>query len=411
MSEVRWEALQEPWLALALQLEPWGPLGDGEEERRRQLVAFYQALVRAVDGELQGLYEVLEAWVAHLPQPEEGEEAGELVVLTLCVRLEQVTREVLQRYVDEATCTQALARLGAVWTAVTAFAARREFAERLRRLQTHWEQVRQDKERLEQAKSTFISVAAHELRTPLTLIEGYTAMLQEQVSHRADLVPLLEGIRRGVRRMQEIINDLVDLSQIYAHQLEIAYQPVWLNRILYALADDLAPVLEERNLTLEVRPFPGSNVMFLGDPERLRQVFYNLLTNAIKYTPDGGRITVDGRLLPGFVEVTVSDTGIGIAPEDQEHIFERFTRLGNPLTHSSSKTRFKGGGPGLGLPIAKGIVEAHGGTIWVESEGYDEVRCPGSTFHVLLPLRQEPPGTEDNTRERLREIARHLRGE
>jgi signal transduction histidine kinase len=131
--------------------------------------------------------------------------------------------------------------------------------------------------------------------------------------------------------------------------------------------------------------------MLFGDPERLYQAFRNILNNAIKFTPDGGNITVDGRTLPGFQEVTVADTGIGISAKDQEAIFEKFGQLGNVSLHSSGKTKFKGGGPGLGLPIAKGIVEAHGGTIWVESAGHDEKDCPGSTFHVLLPIRTESP--------------------
>lgn len=131
--------------------------------------------------------------------------------------------------------------------------------------------------------------------------------------------------------------------------------------------------------------------MLFGDPERLYQAFRNILSNAIKYTPDGGKVTVGGRLLPGFIEVTITDTGIGISAEDQETIFEKFSQLGNASLHSSGKTKFKGGGPGLGLPIARGIVEAHGGAIWVESDGHDEKCCPGSTFHVLLPIRTEPP--------------------
>ena len=116
-----------------------------------------------------------------------------------------------------------------------------------------------------------------------------------------------------------------------------------------------------------------------------------MLLNAVKYTPDGGTITIAGRQLPGFVEVTITDTGIGIDLEDQGRIFEKFGQLGAVQQHSSGKTKFKGGGPGLGLPITKGIIEAHGGTIWVESEGYDEVNTPGSTFHILLPLRTSPP--------------------
>jgi signal transduction histidine kinase len=92
--------------------------------------------------------------------------------------------------------------------------------------------------------------------------------------------------------------------------------------------------------------------------------------------------------------VIIRDTGIGISAEDQALIFNKFSRRGNIALHSSGKTKFKGGGPGLGLHIAKGIIESHGGAIWVESEGYDEKKCPGSTFHILIPARSEPPDAE-----------------
>jgi signal transduction histidine kinase len=100
---------------------------------------------------------------------------------------------------------------------------------------------------------------------------------------------------------------------------------------------------------------------------------------------------IDGRRLSGFIEVTVADTGIGISAEDQATIFEKFGQLGRVDLHSSGKTKFKGGGPGLGLPIARGILEAHGGSIWVQSEGHDEIRNPGSTFHILIPARAQSP--------------------
>jgi signal transduction histidine kinase len=123
----------------------------------------------------------------------------------------------------------------------------------------------------------------------------------------------------------------------------------------------------------------------------MMQAVRNVINNAIKFTPDGGMITIDGRTLAGFIEVTISDTGIGISADDQTTIFEKFGQLGRVDLHSSGKTKFKGGGPGLGLPIARGILDAHGGSIWVESEDYDEIRHPGSTFHILIPARTESP--------------------
>jgi signal transduction histidine kinase len=247
---------------------------------------------------------------------------------------------------------------------------------------------------LEKSKSDFISVAAHELKTPLTLIEGYASMLQDLVP-KGDGVEqteiYLKGIKTGTTRLREIVDDMIDVSLIDNNMLTLNYQPTWLNRIISLVRRELNQALMQRHQSLIIQEFPGSDIMFFADGERLYQAFRNVLANAIKYTPDGGRIIVDGRLLPGFVETIIQDTGIGIAPEDQTKIFEKFGRLGSVSTHSTGKIKFKGGGPGLGLSITKGIINAHGGTIWVESSGYDEKNCPGSTFHILLPLRTTSP--------------------
>jgi signal transduction histidine kinase len=122
--------------------------------------------------------------------------------------------------------------------------------------------------------------------------------------------------------------------------------------------------------------------------------FSQLINNAIKYTPDGGHIEITGQVHAEssglFVEVTVEDNGIGIDQDDQHRIFDKFYRTGDLMKHSTGKTKFKGAGPGLGLSLVKGIVDAHSGRVWVESRGHDEEACPGSSFHVLLPVR--PPG-------------------
>jgi signal transduction histidine kinase len=164
--------------------------------------------------------------------------------------------------------------------------------------------------------------------------------------------------------------------------------------MLEALSIELAVTIEKRRQTLEIKSFDGSKQWLYVDPVRIMQAIRNILNNAIKYTPDGGKITIDGRTLPGLVEVTIADTGIGISLENQGAIFEKFGQLGDIDLHSSGKTKFKGGGPGLGLPISRGILEAHGGAVWVESDGYDEVNCPGATFHVLIPIRTESPETK-----------------
>jgi signal transduction histidine kinase len=246
-------------------------------------------------------------------------------------------------------------------------------------------------ERVDRSKSNFVSVAGHEFKTPLTLVEGYAAMLSDSLLPEEEgLHQLLQGIHNGTRRLRELVDDMIDVSMLDNNLMSLNFQPVWLSRSLNLLKADCQQIVGQRQQMLEVRSFAGADELFFADPERLYQALRNIISNAIKYTPDGGHITIDGRMMPGFIEVTVTDTGIGIAPENQDAIFEKFGQLGDVSLHSSGKTKFKGGGPGLGLPIAKGIIEAHGGTIWVESEGYDEFHCPGTTFHILLPERSQP---------------------
>ena len=271
-------------------------------------------------------------------------------------------------------------------------AANLEIELRIDHITSELEKARDVLERLDKSKSDFISIAAHELKTPLTLIEGYAAMLEEQIKQSpGQAEPMLRGIDNGTRRLQEIIDDMIDVSLIDNNLLALNFQPVWLNRLLDVISQEVDQTVSDRNLKLTVRHFPGSEEMFFADAERMYQALRNVVQNAIKFTPDGGSILIDGRILPGFVEVIIQDTGIGIDVENHTKIFEKFGRLGSVSLHSSGKTKFKGGGPGLGLPITKGIIEAHGGAIWVESDGYDEVRCPGTTFHLLIPLRKEPP--------------------
>jgi signal transduction histidine kinase len=165
-------------------------------------------------------------------------------------------------------------------------------------------------------------------------------------------------------------------------------------QMLEALRLEVEETLKHRKLTMDIKSFNGSKQWIYVDHTRLMQAIRNIINNAIKFTPDGGTITIDGRTLPSFIEVTITDTGIGISHDDQAIIFEKFGQLGRVDLHSSGKTKFKGGGPGLGLPIARGILEVHGGSIWVESTGYDEKSCPGSTFHVMIPARTESPDSE-----------------
>ncbi|HUH98490.1 MAG TPA: HAMP domain-containing sensor histidine kinase [Anaerolineales bacterium] len=269
--------------------------------------------------------------------------------------------------------------------------ARLEMEARVAYITNELIEVRQTLEKLDRSKSNFISVAAHELKTPLTLIEGYAAMMRDQVTQngKSQIDTLLGGVNTGINRLHEIIDDMIDVSLIDNDLLSLNLQPIWIGQLLELLNRELQAAIQERHQRLEIRNFAGSETWIYADSERLYQALKNVIANAIKFTPDQGGITIDGRSLPGFIEITVADTGIGISAENQTQIFEKFGQIGHVNLHSSGKTKFKGGGPGLGLPITRGIIEAHGGTIWVESPGYDEEKCPGSTFHILLPIRTE----------------------
>lgn len=212
-----------------------------------------------------------------------------------------------------------------------------------------------------------------------------------QQGKATNLDSLLVGMNTGIDRLRSIVDDMIDVSMIDNNLLQLNFQPMQISQMVDALCLEIEETIRSRKLTMDIKDFTGNKEWIYMDAPRIMQALRNVINNAIKYTPDGGTITIDGRSLPGFVEVTVSDTGIGISVEGQAVIFEKFGQLGRVDLHSSGKTKFKGGGPGLGLPIARGILEAHGGSIWVESPGHDEFQHPGSTFHILIPARTESP--------------------
>jgi signal transduction histidine kinase len=319
-------------------------------------------------------------------------ELGQNNLTRLLNKMISITNEVVREALSKSEALDLLVELIPIYTYCLEKAARMETESQIAYISEELVSVQRQLELLDKSKSNFISVTAHELKTPLTLIEGYTTMMGEMFNETGEkkFDDLVLGMNKGVNRLREIIDDIIDVSLIDNHLMSLNFQKLWIGHILKLLKSDLKNTLDKRKQKLIVKKFSGSDLHIYADPERLYQATRNVLANAIKFTPDKGKITVDGRVLPGFLEVTVADNGIGIEPEYQLAIFEKFAQVGKPNLHSSSKTKFKGGGPGLGLPIARGIIEAHGGTIWVESEGYDEQTCPGSTFHILLPIRTEP---------------------
>jgi len=200
---------------------------------------------------------------------------------------------------------------------------------------------------------------------------------------------LLQSIADAVQRLSQVFDEIRNVSLIDSERLDLAFAPLPLGSLVRRVIRNLRNFGPERDLTIEVRGLE-SLPMLHGDEKRLYQAIWNVISNAMKYTPDGGRITIEGRMLEdAMVDLVVRDTGVGISPEDVERIFERFYVLEDTSFHHSSKTAFRGGGLGLGLTVARGIVEAHGGKIWAESEGHDEEALPGSTFHILLPIEPE----------------------
>lgn len=245
----------------------------------------------------------------------------------------------------------------------------------------------------EEAKSNFISVASHELRTPLTVIHSYTQMLQTLPAFQDDEMAreLLTGMAKGVERLKDIINDMVSVVRVELAQATFELKPVSLRSIIKSVYSRYASIAAERDISLTCNT-PNDLPMVNGDAEQLESAIGRIVGNAIKYTPDHGQVTIVASLLDkqagdvqSFIQLMVADTGVGIALDKQKLIFEKFGTASNVALHSTSKTRFMGGGAGLGLAIAKGVVESHNGRIWVESDGYDPEGLPGSKFFVLLP--------------------------
>lgn len=276
-----------------------------------------------------------------------------------------------------------------------AFAGQAAIALQNARLYNELAEAYHNLEILDRTKSRFIEVVAHELRTPLTIIKGYSQALFSDPSTRSNpqVGPYLDGILRGIDRMHETVNDMLAVTKIDAQELKLRRKPTLLSIVAGEAASKFDAAMQERNLTLNLDGLKGLPPIE-ADSDLILKAFQHLVMNAIKYTPDGGSITITGTLdEPGqAVEVVVRDTGIGIDPAQHQVIFEKFYQGGEVAQHSSGRTKFKGGGPGLGLAIARGIVVAHGGRIWVESPGCDEQTCPGSEFHVRLPL--PTPGQE-----------------
>ncbi len=240
-------------------------------------------------------------------------------------------------------------------------------------------------EKLDKTKSDFITIASHELRTPLTIVNANNRMLMadDDIQKNSYLQKRINGIDDAVTRMETVVGSMLDMAKIDNQSFGLYFVSMNVTMLVRIVGQQLSKAAAERNIKITIEPMQLPNIM--GDMEALHKVFHHIIINAIKYTPDNGHILIKGRKVDTAVEISIADTGIGIAPDLHTVIFDKFYQTGEVMLHSSGQTTFKGGGSGLGLAIAKGIVEGHNGRLWVESDGYDEKVYPGSVFYVLLP--------------------------
>ena len=255
------------------------------------------------------------------------------------------------------------------------YEAARQAAEEREQLLESERAARSEAERMSAMKDTFLATLSHELRTPLSAILGWSQVLRLRADDPAEVREGLQTIERNARVQIQLIEDLLDMSRITSGKLRLDVQPVEPVSFVEAAISTVAPGAEAKGVRIEKFLDPACGPIS-GDPNRLQQVAWNLLANAVKFTPKGGKVQVRLERVNSHIELSVSDTGIGIRPEFLQHVFERFRQ------DDASTTR-KFGGLGLGLSIVKHLVELHGGTVRVASPGENL----GATFAVQLPLK------------------------
>jgi len=291
-------------------------------------------------------------------------------------------------------------------------ASRLRLKENLRRQQ----EATRTLERTERMKNNFLALASHELRTPLTyILSGAELLLENGPSLDQQQRRLLKAVHRGGERLQEIVNDLLEVARLEAQSIYLGREKIDLPPLLADLGSQFETRLAHGQLQLSIDLLPEVDIY--GDPDHLRRAIQRILENAIKFTRPGGMIDISGKeitsaellqrreklkpftthffdrpLGPGYLQLTVRDTGLGLDPEDQVRIFDKFYEVGDITSHHTSQTGFGGKGVGLGLTLVRGMIEAHGGMIWVESEGTAD-GGKGSSFHIVLPVE----GAADET--------------
>lgn len=254
--------------------------------------------------------------------------------------------------------------------------------------------------RVSELKSNFLSIASHELKTPLTSIKGYSDIIIDNMKEKLDsgIYRMIESINRAADRLHKVVNNILDVTRIEQKRLRLKPEMLDLGAVAKDCIEELSQFTSKRGIQFNTS-IDENLMQFYGDKMRMQQVFTNLFSNAIKYSPDGSKVDItiktehDNRF-----HIIVKDYGIGIDKNEQRNIFDPFYEIGSANRHSTDFAKFMGGGTGLGLSIVKGIVERHGGRIWVESEGVQENSFPGSEFHILLPAHSEISWDDDETK-------------
>lgn len=239
---------------------------------------------------------------------------------------------------------------------------------------TELKQVEAALQRASRLKDEFLATVSHELRTPLNAILGWAGMVRSGRLDSNAVARALESIERNAKSQAQIIGDLLDVSRIITGKLRLEVQPVDLIPVIEAAADAVRPAIEAKSIRLQLVLNPETGPV-LGDPDRLQQIVWNLLSNAVRFTPREGRIQVSLERINSHVEITVSDTGSGISPDFLPFVFDRFRQADSSFTRAH-------GGLGLGLSIVRHLVELQGGTVSAHSDGEGS----GATFVVQLPL-------------------------
>ncbi len=234
--------------------------------------------------------------------------------------------------------------------------------------------ARQDAEVASRTKDEFLATLSHELRTPLTAMLGWLTILRGHKLDKTTTEHAIDTIERNAKAQAQLIEDLVDISRIVGGKLNLEVVPTELMPVVDAAIEVVRPAADAKEITIDVN-YDATVGPVAGDASRLQQIIWNLMSNAVKFTPKGGKVSVNFRRQNGFAELVISDTGIGISADFLPHVFERFRQAESTATRSHR-------GMGLGLAIVRHLIELHGGTVTAASDGENR----GSTFTIHLPL-------------------------